>query len=76
MTLLFGDARTALRTCRGCGCTDAKACVTAGGPCAWVLLDIGEPTGICSVCAAEFRWDPRVLATVWNLEPDEDEAAA
>lgn len=33
------------RTCRGCGCTDANACVTDGQPCHWVEPDL------CSACA-------------------------
>ena len=33
------------RTCRGCGCTDDRACIGAGGvPCHWVEEDL------CSVC--------------------------
>lgn len=34
-----------VQRCRGCGCTDFKACVTESGPCYWV-----EP-GLCSGCA-------------------------
>lgn len=33
-----------MSTCRVCGCTDSRACVTADGPCYWV-----EP-GLCSAC--------------------------
>lgn len=55
-------------TCRGCGCNDRQACP---GGCGWVLLDVDMPTGICSECAEEVEWDPRVLAE-WNMpEPDE-----
>ena len=52
------------RTCRGCGCDDNHACVTAAGPCAWVLLDVETPTGVCSACAEMFRWHPALLATI------------
>jgi hypothetical protein len=34
----------ALRTCRKCGCTDARACITGGAPCHWVEADL------CSAC--------------------------
>lgn len=33
------------RTCRRCGCTAARACVTEFGPCHWVAADL------CSECA-------------------------
>jgi hypothetical protein len=48
-------------TCRGCGCTDSRACL---GGCCWVLMDIGQPTGICSQCAMDLRWHPADLVTV------------
>jgi hypothetical protein len=35
---------TATRSCRGCGCTDARACRTPLGPCFWVEADL------CSAC--------------------------
>lgn len=47
------------RICRGCGCTDGRACP---GGCAWVLLDVRTPTGVCSECAEEMEWEPEVLA--------------
>lgn len=59
-----------VRTCRGCGCDDNHACITDDGPCAWVLLDIGTPTGFCSECAHEVGWDVRVMNT-WNREEPE-----
>ena len=37
---------TAVRTCRSCGCTDARACVTDRGPCWWVP-GAGD---LCSAC--------------------------
>lgn len=58
---------TAIRICRGCGCTDDRACP---GGCSWVLMDfiyanrgtkvIPVATGVCSVCAAEadYEWGP------------------
>jgi hypothetical protein len=52
------------RICRGCGCTDARACP---GGCAWVLLDIATPTGICSRCAVRLEWQVQLLATVDNI---------
>jgi hypothetical protein len=58
MTLLL-KRRPHERTCRGCGCTDSEACP---GGCAWVLLDIDGPTGICSTCAQAFRWHPALMA--------------
>ena len=33
------------RRCRGCGCTETRACATPGGPCYWVEPDL------CSNCA-------------------------
>lgn len=41
------DARgaNAEGTCRVCGCTDSRACVTNGAPCHWVEADL------CSACA-------------------------
>lgn len=49
------------RTCRGCGCTDARACL---GGCAWYLLDVGTPSGVCSVCAVQLQLHPVLLDTV------------
>lgn len=49
------------RTCRGCGCTDTRACI---GGCSWVLIDVRFPTGICSACAQVLEWDPQALAEV------------
>lgn len=67
MTYIIGHRE---RMCRGCGCTDSRACVTPGGPCAWVLLDVAAPTGVCSACAAELEWNPAALAMV-GTEDDE-----
>jgi hypothetical protein len=50
------------RMCRGCGCDDRHACIGPAGPCAWVLLDVETPTGVCSLCAEEMGWDPALLA--------------
>ena len=50
-----------LRICRGCGCTDLQACP---GGCAWVLLDIGRPSGICSQCAEEVAWEPEMMMEI------------
>lgn len=73
--------KNGVRVCRGCGCTDLNACqievTTPEGPaivgCAWVLLDIGAPSGVCSSCAEALGWQPRLLAMV-GLE-DIDDAA-
>jgi hypothetical protein len=55
------DRRTTMnRTCRGCGCTDMRACP---GGCGWVLLDIDQPAGICNQCAEACGWDPVAMAT-------------
>lgn len=51
----------ARRVCRGCGCTDNRAC---RGGCTWVLLDVDSPSGICSTCAETFQWHPALLATI------------
>lgn len=57
---------TGERTCRGCGCTDRHACP---GGCAWVLLDVAMPTGICSACANGFiKWDPQEMALIWEID--------
>lgn len=37
------------RRCRACGCTDAAACETITGPCAWLLI-YDDGTGICTAC--------------------------
>lgn len=34
-----------VRTCRECGCTDKRACMTPAGPCHWAEEDL------CSACA-------------------------
>lgn len=65
-----------MRTCRACGCTDLRACqaevATRQGPrvatCSWVLLDIDEPTGVCSVCADALDWHPLALRGVGREE--------
>lgn len=51
------------RLCRGCGCTDDRACISFGEPCTWVLLDIATPTGFCSFCAEDCEFDFDVMAT-------------
>jgi hypothetical protein len=62
------------RACRGCGCTENNACVVDGVPCRWVLLDVGVPTGVCSVCAEELRWQPQLLICV-GLDDEQPRAA-
>ena len=74
MMLIIGDRPEGLRTCRGCGCDDNHACITEDGPCAWVLLDIGSPTGVCSACAEAVQWDPRHLACYGFVDADEEAA--
>jgi len=54
-----------LRTCRGCGCTDLRACP---GGCSWVLLEVESPTGICSACAEGMDWDPMEMANAWDID--------
>lgn len=56
--------RAHLHTCRGCDCDDNHACETPDGPCAWILLDIATPTGVCSACAIELNWDQEGMAFV------------
>ena len=53
-----------LRTCRGCGCDDDHACISYGGPCFWVVMDLPWPTGVCSACAIEFHYDREIIAYV------------
>jgi len=46
------------RTCRVCGCTDHRACVTDGEPCFWVDDDL------CSACVGrQFADSPLRTAT-------------
>lgn len=71
MTLIW-PGMNGLRICRGCGCDDDHACITDNGPCAWVLLDIDSPTGICSACAEEIGW----RLHEFFVSEDEAEAAA
>lgn len=38
--------------CSECGCDDNHTCVDARGRrCAWFLMDIATPTGVCTFCA-------------------------
>ena len=37
------------RVCRGCGCTDDAACITALGPCAWAET-FDDNSGVCTGC--------------------------
>ena len=47
LALVAGDpAANAVRRCRGCGCTDARACDDGGVACHWVEADL------CSACAS------------------------
>jgi hypothetical protein len=51
-----------VRTCRVCGCTDDRACVTADGPCHWV------EDSLCSACVASL--DHVVSMTIdWHKPP-------
>lgn len=42
--LMVLSRRRNVRSCRVCGCTERRACVTAGVPCWWVEADL------CSTC--------------------------
>jgi len=33
--------------CKGCGCTDSRACV---GGCSWAWVDRAKGEGMCSAC--------------------------
>ncbi len=57
--------------CRICDCDDNNACVTADGPCCWVLIDIAYPSGICSACAEQAGWHRFFL----NVAVPQQEAA-
>jgi hypothetical protein len=58
-----------INTCRGCGCDDFDACVDdEGNACCWVLLDINEPTGICSACAQACGYSQKVFLLVGRVE--------
>lgn len=48
-----------VRTCRVCGCTDDRACVTEAGPCSWVSADL------CSACSLSsyFHQTPARMAS-------------
>lgn len=69
-------ARPQLRFCRGCSCDDDHACeiFTPAGPiaCAWVLLDIETPTGVCSSCAVKMGWDQHGLQLIGYAPPDSE----
>jgi hypothetical protein len=62
MTRIFGGRPGGLRMCRRCGCDDDHACITDDGPCAWVLLDVETPTGVCSACAESVDLDDEEAA--------------
>lgn len=59
--------RDPFRICRGCGCTDDRACP---GGCTWALLDyalvcdevLPAPSGICSTCADAMDWHMVTMA--------------
>jgi len=61
------------RICRGCGCTDDRACPDG---CSWVLLDFGvvsneivqAPSGICSTCGHECDWEMGWMANMLCAE--------
>ena len=42
-----GGAAQKVKTCRVCGCTDDKACMSSQGPCWWVADDL------CSACVVK-----------------------
>ena len=53
---------TPVRTCRGCGCTELRACTDQRGPCWWVDADL------CSHCET-----PAVLIIDdYVAEPDDE----
>lgn len=61
-------------TCRGCGCTDSRAC--AGG-CMWVELDRAARVGLCSTCyAKEPVREDTDAATKLGVQWLKDQAAA
>jgi hypothetical protein len=69
------------RFCRGCGCTEHKACCVAiegGMPvgCSWVALDLDGPSGFCSSCAIEHEWDQTTIAALDLYSPPERYRAA
>jgi hypothetical protein len=68
------------RFCRGCGCTENNACVmhTPQGrfTCAWVLLDLATPTGVCSGCAIKMGWDQDGLQLIGFAPADSEPAGA
>lgn len=45
------------RTCRECGCTDARACLEDGMPCGWAEADL------CTACAKETP-PPKILTDI------------
>jgi hypothetical protein len=63
MTMRYGHVPTGIiYFCRYCGCDDLNACVDENGhPCAWVLLDVETPSGICSACAEDCNYNQRVF---------------
>ena len=60
------------RMCRGCCCTEHNACVVQTDDglrgCAWVMLEVGEPTGLCDTCAVEFEWDQLLMRDAFTLD--------
>jgi hypothetical protein len=53
-------------TCRECGCTDERACVTNGTPCHWIDDDL------CSTCASR-PWDIPVTFAQLEFKPQDFE---
>ena len=77
MTVIIGGRPDGSRFCRGCGCDDDHACVTDDGPCAWALLDVMMPTGVCTACADRLGWNMRAMATIGigHIDLEDEEAA-
>lgn len=68
----IGALRQPILSCNGCGCDDRHPCITEGGPCAWFMLSIDGPSGLCTACAEELGYE----AFMYRPDSlDEDEAA-
>lgn len=50
--------------CRFCGFKDCKACLEAGGNCAYTAMDLGIAIGSATSAAADARVDNRVMFSI------------
>lgn len=56
--------------CRGCGCSEADACVDVDGvPCGWLYVDVEAGEGVCSSlsCVSSLTASETLLLVRWAV---------